>query len=172
VKGFACPHTTAGVLPIAEDLTLEGYHMGRLHALSFPPRVYNGYVRIYMPTHPSALFGGYVLEHRIVAEKALGHYLPAAAIVHHVDENGTNNRSDNLVICQNHAYHKLIHRRMRAFAACGHANWRHCRFCDQWFAPDDPSIVIRRNGKAQVEQVRHRPCDAKDKNVRMRRKKE
>lgn len=76
------------------------------------------------------------LQHVAIAERALGHPLPPKAIVHHINECRSDNRNENLVICPNHEYHMLIHQRMRALAACGHADWRPCSFCSQH---DDPA---------------------------------
>lgn len=75
--------------------------------------------------------GKRVLEHRAVAEKALGHALPKGSIVHHVDKDETNNRPSNLVICPNQAYHKLIHRRQDAFEAVGNYEARRCMVCSK-----------------------------------------
>lgn len=52
-------------------------------------------------------------EHIRIAEKALGKELPKGAVVHHVDEDKSNNANDNLVICPSHSYHMLIHARMK-----------------------------------------------------------
>ena len=52
-------------------------------------------------------------EHREIAEKALGKALPPKANVHHWDNNGRNNAYGNLVICQDAAYHRLLHRRAK-----------------------------------------------------------
>jgi HNH endonuclease len=57
---------------------------------------------------------GRVGLHVLVAEKALGKPLPKGAIVHHVDGNTLNNAPSNLVICQDQAYHCLLHKRQRA----------------------------------------------------------
>lgn len=65
---------------------------------------------------------GSVLEHVIVAEKALGKPLPAGAQVHHVDENRRNNANANLVICQDQTYHHLLHVRARVLRAGGNPN--------------------------------------------------
>jgi hypothetical protein len=80
-------------------------------------------------------FGRNVSKHIAVAEKALGRRLPPGAVVHHVDENGLNNEPTNLVICPDEAYHKLLHRRMRALAECGYAHYEKCQYCGQWGDP-------------------------------------
>lgn len=69
------------------------------------------HVQVFAPWHPKASASGMVYEHVLVAEKALGKRLPAGAHVHHVDENPRNNERRNLVICQDVAYHKLLHYR-------------------------------------------------------------
>lgn len=117
-----------------------------------------GYIKVYMPRHPTAFKDGYVFQHTLIAEKALGHFLPKKACIHHVNENRADNRSANLVICEDRAYHNLLHRRAYALQACGDANSRHCWVCDQWFSPDDLDIWIGREGKAQQERVKHLPC--------------
>jgi hypothetical protein len=66
------------------------------------------------PTHPRAhKITGYVLQHILIAEKSLKRALPRQACVHHADGDGTNNTQRNLVICENNAYHKLLHVRIR-----------------------------------------------------------
>lgn len=69
-------------------------------------------------------------EHRVIAERALGKPLPKEVEVHHHDNNGRNNQNGNLVICQDHAYHYLLHRRQRIVALGGNPNTQHwCGFC-------------------------------------------
>lgn len=86
--------------------------------------------------------GDIQFDHIRIAEKALGRPLPEGAQVHHVDENPSNNEPSNLVVCPDQAYHRLLHVRMRALDACGHANWRKCRFCKTFDAPGNLSIRV------------------------------
>ena len=81
--------------------------------------------------------------HVLVAEKALGHPLPVEAQVHHVNEDRLDNRPENLVICPNWDYHKLIHQRMRALEACGNANWRKCPSCKTYDNPENMRLQRR-----------------------------
>ncbi len=60
------------------------------------------------------------LQHRLLAEKALGRPLPPEARIHHMNEDKADNFTPyNLVICPNDEYHKLLHRRMKEL---GYAN--------------------------------------------------
>lgn len=61
----------------------------------------------------------YVFEHVLVVEKALGHSLPAGAVIHHQNENKADNRGANLVACQDDAYHVELHRKLRVLRAGG-----------------------------------------------------
>lgn len=70
----------------------------------------------WVPGHPR---GPYVREHVLVAEQALGHHLPDGAEVHHVNGIRSDSRPTNLVICQDRAYHFLLHRHLRVLRAGG-----------------------------------------------------
>lgn len=103
----------------------------------------HGYMSLFCPGHPRALNGRYVGEHILVAERVLEKFLPEGAIVHHVDGNRSNNVNSNLVVCQDRAYHSLIHSRMRAKKECGHADWLKCPYCKKYDDQKNMSLVGR-----------------------------
>lgn len=64
-----------------------------------------GYILIYAPDHPSATKDGYVLEHRLVVEKALGRYLERWEVVHHKNGIKDDNRLENLELLPHSSHH-------------------------------------------------------------------
>jgi hypothetical protein len=64
--------------------------------------------------------GDYV--HRVIVEEALRKKLPVGAVVHHIDYDRTNNNTNNLIVCQNQAYHKLLHALQRVVDLGGDPN--------------------------------------------------
>ena len=90
-----------------------------------------GYVLVHAKDHPRSR-QGYVLEHILIAERAIGRLLPVGVEVHHVNERRADNRNANLVICENRDYHRLLHARKRAYEACGDPDARKCKYCKQW----------------------------------------
>jgi hypothetical protein len=72
---------------------------------------------------------GAVKEHLLLAERALGHPLPSKAQVHHANGDSRDNSSGNLVICENAAYHRLLHARMKRLKDCGSLDKRRCLHC-------------------------------------------
>ena len=74
---------------------------------------------------------------RKVVEEVIEKPLPPFAEIYHVDGDPTNNTPSNLVACEDHTYHMLLHRRTDALIACGHANWRRCSFCGKYDSPEN-----------------------------------
>lgn len=96
------------------------------------------------------LFAGRT-QHGRVAERALGKPLPEGAIVHHINENRADNRPCNLLICTT-AYHNILHRRLRAYKASGHADWRRRYYCRRYSDPRELS------SPARSPHLYHRQC--------------
>lgn len=95
-----------------------------------PQKSREGYVLIpQVEGNPRARRDGSVLEHTLVAERVIGHYLPPNAVVHHVNEARWDNRPNNLVICQDERYHRLLHVRMKRKETFGSPNLKQCEKC-------------------------------------------
>jgi HNH endonuclease len=127
--------------------------------------VKRGYVMIYQQDHTQAHGDGYILEHVLIAEKVIGKILPDKAEVHHIDGDGTNNKNSNLVVCQDHGYHMLLHQRQRALTACGNASWRKCPLCKEY---GDPSSMVAVNGQGDFC---HQACRNEFQNAQYRKRK-
>ena len=81
----------------------EQYHKGYI-------RTWAGYIKINKPDHPRADAKGYVHEHVLVAESAIGRYLKDDEVAHHINGIKDDNRLENLRV-MDRAKHKSIHSR-------------------------------------------------------------
>ena len=73
----------------------------------------DGYISIWKPEHPFSTLAGYVLEHRLVAEKELGRYLKPAEEGHHRNGNRADNNWDNLFVFESKSDHTRYERFLR-----------------------------------------------------------
>ena len=91
-----------------------------------------GYIIIKNPNHPRKNKWGWVKEEILITEKALQKFLPLKAVIHHINHIKADNCSENLIICQNQSYHRIIHLREKNYFICGHASWKKCTKCHQY----------------------------------------
>lgn len=71
------------------------------------------YVLIRRPDHPRSHSDGYIYEHILIVEKALGFSIGSEAVVHHIDLNGLNNELSNLMVFNCSADHLRFHAEYR-----------------------------------------------------------
>lgn len=124
------------------------------------------YLRLRKPKGPRPLRSKYrfvndgadssLTAHKALVERILGKPLPVGAEIHHVDGDGHNNDPRNLVVCPDHAYHALLHRRQEALGACGNADWLRCVFCGNWDAPQNLHLYLPKDQKSQ--RANHTKC--------------
>lgn len=120
------------------------------HSTGRPSPHGDGYTTI-----KTELRGKRKLHHRVVMEQLLGRPLLDSEIVHHEDENRSNNDPSNLKLFSSNSEHTAYHERKRALLESGNATWRKCPHCNQWDAPENLVIRKRKNGKSAVE---HQIC--------------
>ena len=79
----------------------------------------DGYVFIYCPERPSSRKippdFGYILEHRAVMEDKIGRQIIPGEVIHHIDGCKSNNKIENLLLCQNSKEHNEVHGKMEIF---------------------------------------------------------
>ncbi len=66
-----------------------------------------GYILTYVPNHPRANCKGYVQKSLLVAEECLNRKLKLDELVHHIDNNKTNNAPSNLLVLTRSKHSKL-----------------------------------------------------------------
>jgi hypothetical protein len=72
----------------------------------------HGYILIKSPLHPFKDIKGYVMEHRLVMEKYIKRFLLPTEVVHHINENRSDNRIENLMLFPNRGYHLQYHKKL------------------------------------------------------------
>lgn len=81
-----------------------------------------GYRLVLAPNHPFAIKKGgglkYIREHRLVMEKHLGRYLRKDEIVHHINEDISDNRLENLFLTDQ-VKHSIAHCKSRTRNSSG-----------------------------------------------------
>lgn len=77
----------------------------------------NGYEFIYDPLNPMAQSNGFVAVHRLVMAEHIGRVLEPQEVVHHIDENPSNNSISNLMLFKNNSEHLRHHKKLRAAKA-------------------------------------------------------
>jgi hypothetical protein len=101
-------------------------------------RYSNGYRLLYRPSHPKAMkssaWKGFVYEHVLVAEKSLCRSLADDEVIHHLDQNRSNNREKNLLVLLR-GQHLKIHK---------------------WIENGAPGVKI--SGRNRVNSVKPKQC--------------
>ena len=69
----------------------------------------NGYIYIYLPSHPYANSKNYVFEHRLVMETHLGRVLLPTERIHHINGIVNDNRIENLMLFSGSGEHTKFH---------------------------------------------------------------
>lgn len=70
----------------------------------------HGYIAIFMPQHHRANSWGITYEHIVKAEEKLGRELNDDEVVHHRDENRSNNNYENLLVFHTKSDHSRFHK--------------------------------------------------------------
>lgn len=75
----------------------------------------DGYIAVYFPEHPKSNRQGYIMEHDLVMECAIGRHLKDDEIVHHINHKRDDNRLSNLQLMtfKEHAAHHMKERHTR-----------------------------------------------------------
>lgn len=107
-----------GCSPKAVQKTYRRYGFPNMKNLAQPAGEHNsnynghrsvnadGYVYVKAPVgHPLANSNGYIREHRLVMERHLGRYLTRDEVVHHIDDNPSNNAIGNLELFESNGAH-------------------------------------------------------------------
>lgn len=84
-------------------------------------KMHSGYIRVYVPGHPTAAVDGYALEHRYVLHGA-GIAVPRGWHVHHLNGNKADNRLENLAVLTESA-HLRLHVKEAGYVVNQYGRW-------------------------------------------------
>lgn len=93
----------------------------------------DGYILVFVPDHPFANGKGYVPQHRLMVESAIGRYLDPLEQVHHVNEKRNDNRLENFILFPSFQEHNDFHKNPPAWIP-------RCECC----ARPRPELILRR----------------------------
>lgn len=71
----------------------------------------NGYIALYVPSHPFRTVRNAVSEHRLVMEKKIGRYLHKDEVIHHINGIRNDNRIENLMLFSSQSEHVKFEKR-------------------------------------------------------------
>ncbi len=105
-----------------------------------------GYILILSPHHPFKDSRGYVYEHRLVMEKALGRFIdPKIWAIHHINKIKYDNRPENLMCVTSQEHSKLDN----GWERQGDVWKKICRGCNRQLEVNSTNFYFRKkNGKA------------------------
>lgn len=77
-----------------------------------------GYVMVRVTHHPNSR-NGFILEHRLIMEKVLGRYLNSDEVVHHINNDPSDNRPENLLVMTVGEHSKMHRNRLGSVPSAG-----------------------------------------------------
>ena len=111
----------------------------------------NLHLTAYAPDNPrarrAAAGHSHVPVHILMAEKALGRFLPRGVVAWFLDGDRGNPAPGNFVICPDKAYRWLLERRKLALVATGDVHSVRCYKCGRWALPGEQNEGRTGHGK-------------------------
>lgn len=121
----------------------------------------DGYVLVWTPPGtPGRRGSGYILEHRMLAERRLGRHLKRSEVVHHVNGDKQDNRLENLVVFENNANH-LRHELAddAVHALCVGCRMRRSAILDSLAGGDPLPLPVSRHSKTRRDRLVRKACE-------------
>ena len=109
--GAKTSEETRKKMSIAAKIRIQNKHHNYEFG-GFEKRRQDGYIHVYLPTHPDSTKDGFVMKHRLVMERHLGTRIKKSEIVHHINHIRDDNRIDNLQL-MTFSEHAALHMKER-----------------------------------------------------------